>query len=717
MKIMRLQKKFRFLALPLLLVVAIDSWAAGLGGIDLDSFLGQPLTARIQLLGVPTDQVSTVSARLASASDYRIMGLDQSKLNIPLTFTPTVWRGKAVIEVRSVTAVKDPILQFAIDVSWQHGHLLREYILFLDPPTVAVAPPRKSNPVKTASRSSSNNITNNTQANENKTSENKTIGKEINEIKPVVQTILSNGAQSQAGEYGPVRSGETLWAIANNWSQQSSANVNQAMVAIVRLNPEDFVNGDINRMNRGAILRLPTAEDIADITVQEANSIVSQQISAWREQTTQTAAPPILSAVAEEPQAETPKIKPDLAATDQPVDIKDDALARITDSRLEQAAASEEINADIVADIASNSDSLDDADAGGLLELVPPAEDEIAELNRQLPGSAAGNDTPDTASTSKIENRLAVTEEDLVATQEQNALLQAQVSQMQAEIDALREGLNLNDNELAVMQKQMAATTPDTETQSISRDETPKQATRMLKKDDKSLLARWWWLGLLVLTAVVAYLVYRSRNNTSTEAQAETNFLDSMLESKQAREFKDDVKGDKESLAADAEKILEVLEKGDAEVEDQFSQSARKDADELSRDAASNAKDEAAAEAVEIKKFLDQVEADKAALAGHSDDALDHTEANSTTAQRQEDNTGSSAEEEILESLENDDDSDSEQATDNSTEEKIEVKLDLARAYLAMKDKPAAQAILDEVMLMGSEQQQLEARSMLDEIE
>ncbi|MCF6264015.1 MAG: hypothetical protein L3J24_10570 [Xanthomonadales bacterium] len=705
---MRLQKKFNFLVFPILLLTVVNSWAAGLGGIDLDSFLGQPLTARIQLLGVPADQVSTVSARLASAGDYQIMGLDQSKLSVPLTFTPAVWRGKAVIEVRSVSAIKDPILQFAIDVSWQHGHLLREYTLFLDPPTVAVAPPRKASPVKAANTSSSIYAVEDTQP--------PTTSDVVK--RPAVQTIISRGSQSQSGEYGPVRSGETLWSIAHNWSKQAGVSVNQAMVAIVRLNPEDFVKGDINRMNRGAILRLPTAEDIANISAQEANAIVNQQIAAWREQTTQTTAPPTLSAVAEETQAETPRLTPKQAAAEQPVEINDGALARIVDDRLEQALPAEDFGTDNADDLFNDVVSDDaEADSGGLLELVPPADAELAELDRQLPGSAAGNDRRDTVATIKLENRFAVTEEDLVATQEQNAVLQAQVSKMQTEIAALRDGLNLNDNELAAMQQQITSTAAGTDAQTSNRELESSKGTKMLKTDDKSLLERWWWLGLLVLLAAIGFLVYRNRNNVSTESQAEINFLDNIHESEQARKFKDADKADDEGLAAEAEKILEVLEQGDAEAveeQEQLNQAAKADTEKTSRNEASQAK----AEAAEVRKFLEKVEVDKAALAESSEDALDHTETPPAVEQQQgENDTGNSAENEVLESLESDDDSDSEQARDNSTEEQIEIKLDLARAYLAMDDKPAARTILDEIMRLGSEQQQLEARGMLDEIE
>jgi pilus assembly protein FimV len=45
-----------------------------------------------------------------------------------------------------------------------------------------------------------------------------------------------------------------------------------------------------------------------------------------------------------------------------------------------------------------------------------------------------------------------------------------------------------------------------------------------------------------------------------------------------------------------------------------------------------------------------------------------------------------------------------------------EIKLDLARAYLALGDKEACRSMLEEVLHSGNEEQQAEARQMMDEI-
>jgi len=53
--------------------------------------------------------------------------------------------------------------------------------------------------------------------------------------------------------------------------------------------------------------------------------------------------------------------------------------------------------------------------------------------------------------------------------------------------------------------------------------------------------------------------------------------------------------------------------------------------------------------------------------------------------------------------------------TASPTDNDPEIKLDLARAYISLGDKEAAQSMLDEVILGGNESQIAEARQMMEE--
>ncbi|MFP2768183.1 FimV/HubP family polar landmark protein [Oceanisphaera sp. KMM 10153] len=76
-----------------------------------------------------------------------------------------------------------------------------------------------------------------------------------------VQPSASQPSASQPvaspGRYGPVQSTDTLWAIAARHTR-APVTVQQTMVALYHLNPQAFVRGNINYLQRGARLRLPT---------------------------------------------------------------------------------------------------------------------------------------------------------------------------------------------------------------------------------------------------------------------------------------------------------------------------------------------------------------------------------------------------------------------------------------------------------------------------
>ncbi|NLC99566.1 MAG: peptigoglycan-binding protein LysM, partial [Gammaproteobacteria bacterium] len=109
--------------------------ALGLGELAVKSSLNQPLEAEITLLEVRDLTSANIKTRLASAEDFTKTGVDRQFFLTGLTFTPMVGaNGKSVIRVTSAKPVKEPYLNFLVEVLWPNGRLLREYTLLLDPP-------------------------------------------------------------------------------------------------------------------------------------------------------------------------------------------------------------------------------------------------------------------------------------------------------------------------------------------------------------------------------------------------------------------------------------------------------------------------------------------------------------------------------------------------------------------------------------------------------
>lgn len=63
------------------------------------------------------------------------------------------------------------------------------------------------------------------------------------------------------GTYGPIGPDDTLWSIAAR-VRPGRATIEQTMTALVRLNPDAFVDGDRNRIRGGAVLGLPTEAEV-----------------------------------------------------------------------------------------------------------------------------------------------------------------------------------------------------------------------------------------------------------------------------------------------------------------------------------------------------------------------------------------------------------------------------------------------------------------------
>ncbi|MBK3848516.1 MAG: peptigoglycan-binding protein LysM [Gammaproteobacteria bacterium] len=257
--------RVRNLVLAIAAATALTSemaYALGLGEVTLKSALNQPLVAEIELLDAKTLAPGEVVPVLASAEDFNRAGVDRQYFLTDLTFTPVLRPdGKSVIRVSSTKPVREPYLNFLIEVLWPSGRLLREYTLLLDPPlyspeiAASVAPQlpvatpvsRPAAAPQVASRSTSSS---------------------------------STTPASQGGEY-KVTPNDTLWEIAER--ARLGGTVHQTMLAIQDINPDAFIGNNINRMKNGQVLRLPSAEQIGRRSQAEAIQEVAQQNASWRQ--------------------------------------------------------------------------------------------------------------------------------------------------------------------------------------------------------------------------------------------------------------------------------------------------------------------------------------------------------------------------------------------------------------------------------------------------
>ena len=103
-------------------------YAAGLGKLTLNSALGQPLSAEIDIVTTSNDEVSSLKANIASREAFTQAGVNYepsfSTFKISIESRAN---GSPYIKLTSPQAVNDPFLNVLIELNWASGRLLRKY--------------------------------------------------------------------------------------------------------------------------------------------------------------------------------------------------------------------------------------------------------------------------------------------------------------------------------------------------------------------------------------------------------------------------------------------------------------------------------------------------------------------------------------------------------------------------------------------------------------
>lgn len=247
--------------------------ALGLGEIDLQSSLSQPLVAEIELLEVRDLASGEIIPALASPEEFNKAGVDRQYFLTDLKFTPIIKpNGKSVIRITSTKPVREPYVNFLVEVLWPNGRLLREYTLLLDPPMYAPTPVVSSAPSMPVAAPAPRP--------QSSASAARPTARAVTRPSPAPQSSSTASAAIDGDQY-KTSANDTLWDIALR--SRRAGSVHQTMLAIQDLNPEAFIDGNINRLKKGQILRLPTEEQIRSRSQKDALAQVAEQNSAWRE--------------------------------------------------------------------------------------------------------------------------------------------------------------------------------------------------------------------------------------------------------------------------------------------------------------------------------------------------------------------------------------------------------------------------------------------------
>jgi pilus assembly protein FimV len=523
-----MRKLVIFLTAAIMICMPLAANALGFGSLKLNSSLNEPLNADIELLSANSADVSSLSINLASPDAFLRAGIDRPALLSELKFKILQYEdGSYYINVTTRSPVREPFLNFLLEMNWQNGRMLREYTMLLDPPTQVrkqpsvVETPATVAPAEVAAQeaeapaetpfvepeptmpesavvemppegeaetlavmpavpvvSEEGEVTEpapevamaETGAEEVPPSVTEEVPPEpmpaevpvLSEEGEMMETTPVEAPPSETAElaavpvlseqgevveaapeatapvedpqldiftddsellpriplaaygqapveeetyqpsgqldYGIVRKGDNLWTIAEKLRPDESISVYQVMMALLQSNPDAFVDGNVNRLKVGHVLRIEDASLLTAMSQKEAALEYQAQTQAWEEYRQQVAAAP--------------------------------ATQPIVASEVETGEVAE-------------------APPSGELTLASPEGTELQ----------AGSGTTDEAVSNDIvtlQDELRQVRNDANLMRNRNAELNSKLQELEQELSRLQRSVTIKDDELAALQQQLA---------------------------------------------------------------------------------------------------------------------------------------------------------------------------------------------------------------------------------------------------------------------
>jgi pilus assembly protein FimV len=254
------------LAVVALLLAPLLAYAAGLGRLTVNSGLGQPLNAEIEIVSLQAGEEDSLSARLASSEAFRQAGIEMTAALVDVQFSIDRRGGRPVIRIRSTQPINEPFLDMLVELQWATGRLVREYTFLLDPPEYRQPKPAAAAPQPSARPAPEPSVAKPAPRMESR---------------PLISEPPRTAGGPSAGSY-EVKKGDTLGAIARQNLPQG-VTLNQMLVALFRANQDAFIQGNVNLVRAGRILSIPDREAAVALASEDANRLVQSHMADFAE--------------------------------------------------------------------------------------------------------------------------------------------------------------------------------------------------------------------------------------------------------------------------------------------------------------------------------------------------------------------------------------------------------------------------------------------------
>ncbi|WP_369921737.1 FimV/HubP family polar landmark protein [Marinomonas polaris] len=713
-----------------------SSYALELGELTSQSNLGKPYRGKIELSDVGSLTNNDILIRLGSESEFRQAGFAQTRVLSQLKFDVVREGGNLVVAVSSDQPLRVDELHFILAARWPSGQVVREYQTPLNQSALVKKSQKEvvqSTPVASVTSASNQSV--------------------------FRQATIDAEKMSPKGQLNVVK-GNTLWSIAGQNRPTNQLTIYQTMMAIQALNKDAFYSDNINLLKEGAILRLPTQDQIALFNKSISKEEFQRQHDAWM---------------------------------------------ALKGSKNSSAIEQAQLNTQAKAKAASN------APAAGGDKLT------LASGQSLLPENAASSNAGDdkSAALNALQGELSASQEMLDKEQREKGELSTQLGDLNKQLETLEQLISLKDKQMADLQQQFASAQQALQEQKNTVDQLLEADQIRREKElaeENSLVNKIFGNPIVVSIGAVVLLLFgfliglvMRRAGKKQEEQdplkkdefdlssaavvapvavaAAANYaLDDGIEEKEelkeedpfafdfdtpdedddledfgsfgddiaSVEFTDPMVDDKIDLSEDPEDELESAVEDDAIDDDMFA--SFDEPDDLSDPVLDFDEDD---ELDELETFVeddiptmipeavesvsddveDEVESEEESFVSSllNDVDQDDVDESSIFSGTPNDSLANSIEETLAEAQQEEDEievpsfgeaeaAEDEEVSDEEEEfdffdasgDEVATKLDLARAYMDMGDEEGARVILDDVIESGNEQQIAEAQNMME---
>ncbi len=255
--------------------------ALSLGRITVQSALGEPLRAEVDLLDINAEEAASLQPSVASPEGFKAAGLDY---NLALAgLQASLQRrsdGRAYIRLIGERVINDPFVDLILETRWSSGRIVRDYTLLFDPPnlrTTAAATPTPAQispqPVASPPRPAVAPTSTPTAAAAPIAKAASEAARAATPVAPRAPVALMPSASAAKVSVKP---GDTASRIAAA-TRPDNVSLDQMLVALLRTNPASFIDDNVNRVKAGSILNIPTAEQAASTPAAQAAQLIVAQ--------------------------------------------------------------------------------------------------------------------------------------------------------------------------------------------------------------------------------------------------------------------------------------------------------------------------------------------------------------------------------------------------------------------------------------------------------